>query len=312
MTGLKHIHAIVNPYAAHGKAGKKWPEILAYLEAQGFVVTWRLTEKRWHAAEIAQEYARDRAKIIVSVGGEGVMNEILNGLFAHREETGFMPALAMIPVGTGTDLSRTLRISKEYHEAVDIIKNGRVMLIDVGRIAFSLGNRIWTRYFINASDAGLGGAVAMLTNTIPKVLGGFLTFLLSSLAALLSFKRMKLEIRVDGKFVDRGLMTIVGALNGQYFGGGMHAAPMAVVDDGVMEFMYVKDTNFFKFLAKVLARVYQGEHLAYHKVHVNRGKEMVIKGHKAFLVDVDGEVEKAKKIRVEVLPRAIGILVAKD
>lgn len=311
MSGSKHIHAIINPSAGHGKAGKRWPEILAYLEAQGFVVTWRLTEGRWHAYHIAREYMEKGATLLISVGGEGVMNEILNGMLAARNK-GTLPPLAMIPVGTGTDLSRTLRISKEYHEAVDIIKNGRVMLIDIGRIAFSLGNRIWTRYFINASDAGLGGAVARLTNTIPKVLGGFLTFLLSSLAALLSFKRMKLEIRVDGKFVDRGLMTIVGALNGQYFGGGMHAAPMAVVDDGVMEFMYVKDTNFFKFLAKVLARVYQGEHLAYHKVHVNRGKEMVIKGHKAFLVDVDGEVEKAKKIRVEVLPRAIGILVAKD
>jgi len=305
------VHAIVNPHAAHGKAGKKWPLILEYLQTSGFDVTWRLTERRWHAYDIAQEYAKKGAKLVISVGGEGVLNEIVNGLFAYKEVSGRMPALAMIPVGTGTDLSRTLHISKDCREAVDQIKNGREMPIDAGRIVFHHGDRIWTRYFINASDAGLGGAVARISNSIPKVLGGFLTFLLSSLAALLSFKRMKLEIWVDGKLVDSGLMTIVGALNGQYFGGGMHAAPMAVVDDGIMEYMYVKDTNFFKFIGKVLARVYEGEHLAYHRVHLRRGKQLKIVGEKVFLVDVDGEVERANMVCFDVLPKAVGIVVAK-
>ena len=183
------------------------------------------------------------------------------------------------------------------------------MLIDAGHILFHQGNRNWSRYFINASDAGLGGSVARITNSVPKTLGGFLTFLLSSLVALLSFRRMKLKIWVDGKLVDQGLMTIVGALNGQFFGGGMHAAPMALVNDGIMEFMYVKDTNFFKFLSRVLARVYQGEHLAYHKVHLCRGKELKVQGEKAFLVDIDGEVEKAQAISLKVLPKVIKFVV---
>jgi YegS/Rv2252/BmrU family lipid kinase len=217
----------------------------------------------------------------------------------------------MIPIGTGTDLSRTLHISKDYKQAVDTIKTGRAMKMDIGRIVFTLGERTWTRYFINASDAGLGGAVARLTNTFPKLLGGFLTFLLSSLAGLLSFRRMRLKIWVDGKLVDSGLITIVAALNGQFFGGGMHAAPMAVVDDGIMEFMYVKDTNFFKCISKVLARVYQGEHLAYHNVHLHRGRELMVEGERVFLADIDGETDKAKMIRLDVLPKALKIIVPK-
>lgn len=312
MADREKVHAIVNPHAGHGKAGKKWPLILEYLQTLGFDVSWQLTERRWHAYHIAKEYTEEGAKLLISVGGEGVLNEILNGMFAPSVDSGKLPTMAMVPIGTGTDLSRTLHIPKEYHGAVDIIKNGREIKMDIGKIFFQLGNRTWVRYFINASDAGLGGAVARISNSIPKTLGGFLTFLFSSLTALLSFRRMKLNISVDGKLVDAGLMTIVGALNGQFFGGGMHAAPMAVVDDGIMEFIYVKDTTFFKFLSKVLARVYEGEHLAYHKVHVRRGRELTIEGDKAFLVDVDGEVEKARKIRVEVLPKAIGILVQKD
>ena len=312
MVDRKKVHAIVNPHAGHGKAGKKWPFILEYMQELGFDVTWQLTEQRWHAYHIAKTYTEEGARLLISVGGEGVMNEILNGMFAAAGVSGRLPTLAMIPIGTGTDLSRTLHIPKEYHGAVDVVNTGREMKMDVGRMTFYLGNRTWSRYFINASDAGLGGTVARITNSIPKVLGGFLTFLLSSLVGLLSFKRMRLSISVDGKFVDSGLMTIVGALNGQFFGGGMHAAPMAVADDGIMEFIYVKDTTFFKFLGKVLAKVYEGEHLAYHKVHVERGKELVVESNKVFLVDVDGEVEKAQKIRVEVLPKRIGMLMPKD
>ncbi len=312
MADRERVHAIVNPHAGYGKSGKKWPFILEYMRELGFDVTWQLTEQRWHAYHIAKRYTEQGAHLLISVGGEGVLNEILNGMLAAAGAIVKLPCLAMIPIGTGTDLSRTLHIPKEFHGAVDIVKNGRELKMDIGRMTFYLGNRTWSRYFINASDAGLGGLVARITNSVPKVLGGFLTFLLSSLVGLISFKRMKLELWVDGKFVDSGLMTIVGALNGQFFGGGMHAAPMAVVDDGIMEFMYVKDATFFKFLSKVLAKVYEGEHLAYHKVHVARGKELVVESSKTFLADVDGEVEKAQKIRVEVLPRAVGILVKKS
>jgi len=305
----RKVHAIINPHAGYGKAGKRWPRILEYLEASGFDVTWRLTEKRWHAYDIAQEYAREGAKIIISVGGEGVMNEIVNGLFAYQGTTGEMPLLAMIPAGTGTDLSRTLHISKDYRQAADLLKNGRVMLMDAGRMVFERERKTWVRYFINAADTGLGGAVARLSNSLPKILGGFLTFLLASLAALSSFRRMKLKIWVDGILIDSGLMTIVGALNGQYFGGGMHAAPMAVVDDGVMEFLYVKDTGFFKFIGKVLAKVYTGEHLAYHKVYVCKGRQLRVQAEKVFLAEVDGEVERASTIYLDVLPKAVRMLV---
>ncbi len=307
----RKVHAIINPHAGYGKAGKRWPLILECLETAGFSVTWRKTERMWHAYSIAQEYAKEGAKLIISVGGEGVMNEIVNGLFAYKEAFGTMPTLAMIPAGTGTDLSRTLRISKNPREAVDQIMNGREMSMDAGVIVFRRGGKTWKRYFVNAADTGLGGAVARLSNSLPKILGGFMTFLLASLAALFSFKRMKLQIWVDGKLIDSGLMTIVGALNGQYFGGGMHAAPMAVVDDGSMEFMYVKDTGFFKFVGKVLAKVYTGEHLAYHKVHLCRGRRLQVRGDKVFLAEADGEVERADMIHLDVLPGAVRILVPK-
>jgi diacylglycerol kinase (ATP) len=308
----KKVHAIVNPHAAYGKAGKQWPLVLQYLQSLGFDVTWQLTQRRWHAYYIAKEYTEQGVELLISVGGEGVLNESLNGVFAAAGNAKRRPCLAMIPIGTGTDLSRTLHIPKEYHGAVDIIKAGEETKIDVGRITFYLGNHTWSRYFINAADVGLGGTVARITNTIPKVLGGFLTFLLSSLAGLLSFKPMELKLWVGGKPLDSGPMTIVAMLNGQFFGGGMQAAPMAVVDDGILEFIYVKDATFFKVVSKVLAKVYEGEHLAYHKVHAHRGKELIVEGKKVFLADVDGEVEKAQRIRVAVLPKAIGILVKKD
>lgn len=301
------MYFIVNPHAAHGLVGKKWSTILKYLKAQGIEVNAQLTRRRWHAYYIAQDAVKRGAQLIVSVGGEGTFNEIVNGILSCTTETRNLPELAIMPIGTGTDLVRILKIPNDYRKALDVINNGRTILMDIGKIVFRTGNKVWQRYFANAFDVGLGGNVARIANNMPKNLGGFLIFLLSSLAALISFKRNKLKVWIDKNYVDDGLMTIVGALNGQYFGGGMHVAPMASVDDGILEFMYVKDTNIFKFIAHVLAKVYTAEHMQYQNVYHYRGKELKIECDKVCLMDIDGEEERACEVVVSVVPKAIKI-----
>ncbi len=296
------IHAIVNPHAAHGRAGQQWPRILNLFRKRGLSVVARLTKRRWHAYHLTQEAVRSGAHLVISVGGEGTANEVVNGLLQCH---GRSPELAMIPIGTGADLSRTLHIPHEHHAIADMIEKGRTRLVDVGKIVFRNGRQRWQRFFINACDAGLGGNVVGIANSALKKLGGFLTFLLSSLTALVTFKPVPMEVWVDGVCVDHGYMTIVGALNGQFFGGGMHAAPMAEIDDGLIECIYVKNTNIFKFVSNVLVKVYTGGHLAYHKVHHYRGKRLRVVGTKTFRVDVDGEEEKTRELVITLMPRAL-------
>ena len=262
-----------------------------------------------HAFELAKVAAKKGHKFIVCIGGDGTFNEIVNGIVQSVKDPANRPELAIIPVGTGADFIKSLKIPLRFKEAVAVIKNGKSRLMDLGRAVFRKGKRKWHRYFANVFDAGIGGNVVYIANRIPKNMGGFITFLFSSLAALVLFKRMNLKIWVDEKFIDDTLVTIVGAANGQFFGGGMHIAPMAVVDDGNLEILYVKNTNTFKFLVRVLARVYEAKHLHYRNVIHHQAKKLRVACDRVCLMEADGEEEKAEEVTVTVLPKAIKIRV---
>jgi diacylglycerol kinase (ATP) len=306
MLQRKRLYAIVNPHAAYGRAGRTWPDVLAQLEKEGFDVTWQFTQRRGHASQLAHEAVTQGAQTIIVIGGDGTMNEIVNGILRDPHH---MPDIALIPLGTGADLAKTLGIPDDWREAIKILKQGRTQSIDVGEITFTTAAKKWKRYFANVFDAGLGGNVDRIANTLPKGIGGLLTFLFSSLLALITFRPMRLQVWIDKKFFDHALIPIVGVANGQFFGGDMHIAPMAKTDDGLFEILYVKNTNIFKFLIHVLGKVYQAGHLKYKNVYHYQGRELRIRGDRLFLTDVDGEVEKAQEVTVSLIPQAIKIRV---
>ena len=304
-----HIHAIINPVAGYGLAGKKWNLIHRYLLGEKFSVSAVFTKRKMHAFELAKAAACRDHRYVVSVGGDGTFNEIVNGILHSVENQARRPELAIIPVGTGVDFIKSLDIPLNLKDAVSVIRHGKSKLMDLGRAAFRKGKHTWHRYFANVFDAGIGGNVVYIANRIPKNMGGFMTFLFSSLTAMVLFKRMNLKIWIDEKFIDDTLVTIVGAANGQFFGGGMHIAPMAIIDDGNLEILYVKNTNTFKFLAKVLARVYQAKHLRYKNVMHRQAKVLRVKCDRVCLMEADGEEEKAEEVTVSILPKAIRIRV---
>jgi diacylglycerol kinase family enzyme len=161
---------------------------------------------------------------------------------------------------------------------------------------------------VNVFDVGLGGNVVRIANFVPKNFGGFLTFLLSSLAGLATFRPPDLRIEIDGRHADRGSITIVGCANGRYFGGGMHIAPMARIDDGRFEVLYVKDTNLFRFVHRVLIPVYEARHLDYERLFHRPARRIKISSRSVFTCDVDGEEEKADQVEITLVPRAIRVL----
>lgn len=305
MSFKQEIYVIINPHAAYGRAGRTWPEIKQYLTDRGFLVKNYFTKKIYDACHIAEAVTKRGARLVVCVGGDGTFNEMVNGVMNCARTVRVLPEVALIPIGTGSDLSRTLGITKGFRQAVDVIADRKTRSIDVGRIELSMRDQKRLRYFANVLDIGLGGQVVQIANRMPKNIGGFLTFLLSSLMALAQFRRMRLHIWVNRKKVDTSLITIIGAANGQFFGGGMHMAPMALVDDGVFEFIYVRSTNLFKFVYHVLSRVYSGGHLKYRNVRHLRGTELKIASERVFLLEVDGEEERAHEVHIKLIPRAL-------
>jgi YegS/Rv2252/BmrU family lipid kinase len=303
----KRIVAIIYSRAASYRAGRKWRQLRQDLADKGFEVTARFTERKFHAVDLARDAADRAADIVLSVGGDGTLNEVVNGLMTLSRPPERRPALGILSLGTGSDFARTLGLI-DTRSAVRALIHGTPRICDLGHVRFTLGSRTWIRYFANVFDVGLGGNVVRIANSMPKNLGGFMTFLLSSLGGIATFKPPDLIIEIDGNHIDRGSITIAGCANGQYFGGGMNIAPMARLDDGRLEVLYVKDTNLFKFIRRVLMPVYQAGHLSYERFYHRPARRVRITGDRVFLCDIDGEEEKAEAVEIKIVGGAVRIM----
>jgi diacylglycerol kinase (ATP) len=308
MTPGKKVFAIVNPRAASYRAGQKWRHIQQELSAAGFDVQGYFTERRHHASDLARDAAQRNSDIILSVGGDGTLNEIVNGLMSLGRTADQIPALGIVSVGTGSDFARTLGLTGGDRSQVHYLTRPAVRYCDLGLVRFSIGSQEKLRYFVNVFDVGLGGSVVRIANFVPKNFGGFLTFLLSSLVGLATFKPPDLRIEIDGQHAASGSITIVGCANGRYFGGGMHIAPMARIDDGRFEILYVKDTNLFRFIHRVLIPVYEARHLGYERLYHRSARQIKVTSRRVFTCDVDGEEEKADKVEISIRDRAVRVL----
>ncbi len=299
---MKKISLIVN-FFSFKKMQNTVLEIEKRLKNSGFNTDLKVTDYPFHAYYIARDSVLNGSSLIVSLGGDGTINEVINGVLSIKEQE--LPEIGFIPLGTGVDFVKTVGISRKMEEALDTIINGDVIYSDVGRVVLNENEKVYTRYFINVLDAGLGGSVVRIARRLPKSLGGYPVFLISSLLGILTFKPFKVKIFIDDEFVDEGKITIIGAANGRYFGGGMHIAPMAKIDDGIFEFLYVKDTNIYTFIKEVLLPVYDANHLKYKKLYHFRGKKLKILGENHFLFEMDGEPLKAREIELSIVQNRI-------
>lgn len=300
---------IINAKAGAYLAGRRFKDIQKRLKESGCEPYISETRYRYHAKELAIDGVKKHFDLIISVGGDGTINEIINGIMECKDSFNNLPALGFISAGTGADLCRSLNIPFDYQKAIEIILKGNLAAIDIGIVKFKLGDKFWIRYFANVFDVGLGGNVVRIANHIPKCFGGFLTFLLSSFVGIMISKPVYLKINIDDTDKDEGNINILGTANGKYFGGGMKIAPMANISDGYLEVLYVKDTNTFKFIKNVLLPVYDARHLFYKKLFQVRARKLKISSNKVFLADIDGEEEKAEEVEITIIPKALNVIV---
>ena len=299
---------VVNPASANGATGKRWPEMAEVIRREGISFEHRFTDGPGHATEIARQLLKDGYDLIIAVGGDGTTNEVINGFFDHdhklvRPEA----AVSFISGGTGRDLIRTIGIPTATAEAVRHIINSPVHPIDLGRVSF-LNNQGMpeVRYFINVAGLGLDGATADRVNKTSKALGGFVSFLWATVATLVLYKNQEMRITVDGQEVCNEPVTVVVFGNGRYFGSGMCVAPNALVDDGLLDIVILKDLSKINLLIS-LPRVYKGTHLSHPRITSLRGKSVKVEASGEALLDLDGEQPGHAPVEIEILPKAINL-----
>lgn len=254
-----------------------------------------LSEYPGHLAEAARD-AGDR--LLVVVGGDGTMNEVVNGAAATNAE------IAILPNGTGQDFGRTHAIPTGFDDAVRIALGGETRAIDIGRVV--LGGE--TRYFANVGSAGMSGSVARRANSMSKRLGGRATFFYALTREFLAWQNTEVTVRLDGGEERRGARHDVIVAIGRWHGGGMHLAPDASHDDGLFDVVLIGDVNKLDFLTTA-PRLYTGKYLSHPKVDHTRSATVEIDAAEPLPVEVDGEPIGTTPARFEVVPAALRIRV---
>ncbi len=304
---------IVNPQSQGGRLGKRWAE-LADTIGRAFPFDEAVTKAPGDATRLAREALKAGAERIVAIGGDGTINEVVNGFF---DETGTPVApnasIALIPYGTGGDFRRTMNIPQDLHEAAAVIKANHKRKIDVGKLTLTTKRGdTQLRMFANIASFGVSGVVDRLVNESGKKFGR-LSFAVATARATWSYKNQRVQLIFDGKVDDRVEMTVntVAVANGKYFGGAMKVAPNAEVDDGAFDVIAMGDFGFGDLL-KSGRRLYQGTHLSMDKVTSRRARvvdaEPVEPGAIVEL-DVDGEALGRLPARFEIVPSALWMVV---
>ena len=294
---------LVNPASDNGATGRRWPEIANRAAAAGLTGEALLSERPGQLTELARRAADEGGELLVVVGGDGTVNEVVNGL-AGREG----PELAVIPRGTGRDFVRTYGIPHKLDEALSTVRDGRTREIDVGRARF----RSWQGepaewYFANIASAGMSGAIAKRANETSKALGGKVSYFWATFAVFSRWRTSELTVTV-GAETRRARMHDVVVANGRYFGGGMMICPEAEPDDGVFDVLLIGNLTK-RDLLLTLPKTYRGKHLPHPKAELLRGPAVEIEAAEPLPVELDGEQPGTTPARFEIIPRALRLRV---
>jgi len=238
---------IINPRSANGRAGRNRHQIEQALRARlPYPFDVAFTERQSHATQLARE-AAERCERIVVLGGDGTLNEVVNGLV--ERDVLFNPSLALgvIRYGTGGDFARGLGIPAKLDGAIDRLAGGAIREVDVDKVTYRTPDgEKHVRYFINEAEIGMGAAVCEAVNRHSKGLGGSISFMRAILSTMLGYRDQTVRMSFGGAPAETFFVNNVWLANGAFSGGGIRSAPRARLDDGLLDVVIVQSSNAFQ------------------------------------------------------------------
>ena len=308
---------IVNPKSGGGSSDAALAELERVVRGALGDVDFARTERSLHAVDIARRAASEGRELVIAVGGDGSIHEVVTGLMAAREEGLTPPKLGIIGQGTGGDFRKTLGLEHRLDRYLSALAGGATRKLDIGRFDYvdNDGNAA-SNWFVNILSAGMGGLVDRYVHETSKRLGGTAAYFFASARGLLESVVCTLRVKtwLGDRLETRELTTRqISICNGQYFGSGMQVAPMADVSDGVFEVIDMGAASKLKF-ALGSSAIYKGRHLDNPEVTHFRCDRIELdlvgeEGRGRFLLDVDGEPLGRLPLRVEVVPHALEVIV---
>ena len=303
---------IVNPHSGNGATDREWPRIHAMARDRLGSFTSYLTTEPGDATRIARMNLIEGAELIVCVGGDGTLNEVVNGFMDEEGPIRPDAVLGFVPNGTGCDFIKTAPIPAKLEESLDAIKEGHISIIDLGRLRYHDHQcRSKTRFFHNIVSFGLGGEVDERVNKSSKVFGPLISFIWSTLFSILLYGKKRIRLKIDNLFDDDVIVWNIAVANGRFHGGGMWVAPDAVIDDGLLHITVIGDLSLAE-VFRHLPKLYNGRIKDVKNVSIFTGKTVEAFSEQCVLLDVDGEQPGCLPIVIDIKPAALRIITKKS
>ncbi len=302
--------AVLNPQAGGGRARRKRAELERLLAEKLGRAEILFTERPNHATELTRKALAAGADLVIAVGGDGTVNEVVNGFFDGGRAVAPAAALALVPIGTGGDFQRTARLPTDIREAVSLIAAGGRRPIDVGRLRLSgHDGRPVERYFANLASFGMGGDVSIhAKNNFLTNISGAAAFLWATFAAFLRYDGKTVRLTLDGKRLDEDFtVTNVAIGNGEYHGGGMHPCPLARLDSGALEVTVIDRLTMYEFIRDIRV-LYSDDVYRHPKARHFRARRIAAESAETVRAEVDGEALGKLPLEAQVVPAAIDLV----
>lgn len=287
---------IVNPVAGKGHTLKIIPEIEALMEKHSLPYQIAITEAPGHATDIAKEYIKKSNNLkIYAVGGDGTLNEVLQGV------VGSDTCLGIIPAGTGNDFIKSFCAIKDPVKLLPFLIHAEAVPVDVCQMN--------ERYFLNIASAGFDADVVASTQRLKRLplMKGKIAYIGGILLALIRKKNIKATFYLDDEKIVMESLLLAAFANGRYYGGGMSPVPDAKPDDGFLDVCLIEGMNRIKILF-FFPRLIKGTHTRMRGVTLKRCRSLRMECPQMVHVNADGELSRSTTAEIHLIPRGLKFL----
>lgn len=298
---------VVNPNAGNGMGKKDWKQISILLDKAGLPHTNIVTEHQGHAITLVQRYINMGFNRIIVVGGDGTLNEAVNGILKQRRVYPHEIELAMIPVGTGNDWVRTHGIPTDYASAIEIIKQGRVVRHDAAFVKYMDDGCPRKRYFINIGGMGFDAEVNLKVNAKKGLVKSTQTaYFYNIFTTLLQHSNSQVRLTMDGKVLEMEVFSMAAGIC-CFNGSGMKQLPNAIFNDGLLDVTVIEKVGKLKII-KSIKKLYDGSFVNLKEVETFTCKHLIVESEPLFRMEADGESLPPSVYEIQIMEGALSVV----
>jgi len=299
---LNSFFIVVNPHSGNSNFKKSWGKITYILKLKNINFSYSFTEYRKHEVILVDKAIEQGYRNIISVGGDGTLHHVVNGIMKQRYIKTSKIKLGVIPLGTGNDWIRTYNIPNSIEKSIDVILKNTTVLQDIGCITLLNGKK---EYFNNLAGTGYDGYVVKNLNYLKKM--GSLAFLVSGLYSLFSYKKTKYKIIINNKTINEQCLMILFGIC-KYSGGGLRVTKDPNPKDGLLDITIVKNISFLDLLFNI-PKLYNGDIIHHRKVTNYKTRELKILDNYNSTIEADGEIIGNGSLNVTIKQNAVLFLI---